>query len=237
MTFNTRRTLLAAALGLAAAVGTVTVLAGPGWPHGDRAACAEERLARIAERYDLSPEQQAQVKTILEEQRAAAQKLQLETRQRIEGVLTEVQRTALEARVARRLDRQVDRLARRLDLKPEQATQVRAILADRKADPSLDRAEIDKRIGAVLTPEQRARFEAMSARGDRQPKCGGRGGRPMGPPPGAPMGAPMGGPMGPPMGGPMSAPPMDGPMAGPPADAMDEDADLDPGEEAAPEPR
>ena len=224
MTFNTRRTLLAAALGLAAA-GTATVAAGPGWPHGDRAACTEERLARIAERYDLSPEQQARVKTILEEQQAANRKLQLETRQRIEGVLTDAQRTALEARLQRRLDRQVDRLARRLDLSPEQATQVRAILAERKADPGLDRAEIDKRIGAVLTPEQRARFEAMSARGDRQPKCGPRGGRPMGPPPGAPMG------------GPMAAPPMDGPMAGPPADTMDDDADLDPGEAAAPEPR
>lgn len=243
MTFNTRRTLLAAALGLTAVVGAASALAGPGWARGDRGACPEDRLARMAQRYELTPEQQTQAKTILEEQGAAARRLHQETRKRIEGLLTEAQRSALEARTRQRLDRRLDRLTRRLNLSPEQATQVRALMAEGRDNPDLDRAEVETRIAAVLNPEQRTRFEAMMARSKGAAKCGPRGGRPMGPPPNGPMGGPMGPPMGPgpngPMTGPMDAGPMGGPMAGPvggPLDDADEGPEaLDDGE--GPEPR
>jgi len=188
MRLRTPRTLLAIAIGLAAALGTGAAFCGQGGPHGD----PDTRLERLTRRLDLTPQQQAQVKTILEEERTAADQLHAQVRQRIQGVLTEEQRAAEAAQQQRGLDRQVDRLTGRLRLSPEQVTQVRAILAERLTNPALARTELQGRIAAVLTPEQQQRFAAMESRGDHRGKRG-DGPRGDGPPTRGPADGPQDG--------------------------------------------
>ena len=188
MRFKTPRTLLAIAIGLAAALGTGAAWCGPGGPRGD----ADTRLERLTARLELTPQQQVQVKTILEEERTAADQLHAQVRQRIQGVLTDAQRAAEAARQQRGLDRQVDRLTGRLRLSPEQVTQVRAILAERLTNPALARTELQGRIAAVLTPEQQQRFAAMESRGDHRGKRG-DGPRGDGPPTRGPADGPQDG--------------------------------------------
>ncbi len=200
MRLTTPRTLLAIGIGIAAATGATAALCGPGGHHGDGAECADAQLARLSERLDLTAEQQAQVKTILEEQRAAADQQRAQTRKRIDGVLTDAQRAAQDARHQKRLDRHLDRLSKRLGLSPEQTAQVRTILAERRTNPDLDRTQVQARIAAVLTPEQQKQFESVGPRGDHQGKkgCGPRGdgrkGGPVGGPPDGPKGGRAGGP-------------------------------------------
>lgn len=209
MRLKTPRTLLAIAIGLAAALGTGAAFCGPGGPHGD----PDARLERLTQRLDLTPQQQAQIKTIIEEGRTAADQLHAQVRQRIQGVLTDAQRAAEAARQQRGLDRQVDRLTGRLRLSPEQVTQVRAILAERLTNPALGRTELQGRIAAVLTPEQQQRFAAMESRGDHRGKRR-DGPRGDGPPTGGPAGGPQDGRRGGPGDGPSDGP-GDGPEDGP----------------------
>ena len=147
-------------------------------------------------------------KTIIEEERTAAQRLHQETRKRIDGVLTEAQRTEQDARMKERMERHVDRLAKRLDLTPEQTTQVRAILDERRDNPDLDRAEVQARIAAVLTPEQKQEFESMGPRDERGEH---HGKKDCGPGRDGPRDSPRGGPRGRPADGPADGPDGDGP--------------------------
>jgi len=188
MRLTTPRTLLAIAIGIAVATGTGAAFSGQRGPHGDPGACAETHLTRLTQRFDLTAEQQTQVKTILEEQAAAAAQLRAQTRQRVDGVLTDAQRAAQQARMQKRLDRHLERLTQRLDLSTEQSTQVRAILAERLSDPALDRAQEQERIAAVLTPEQQQQFESFGPRGNRGDRqgCGRQGDGPRGGPFGGP---------------------------------------------------
>jgi protein CpxP len=99
-------------------------------------------------------------------------------------VLTEAQRAERQRLMGERMERRVERLAERLDLSPEQETQVRAIVLERRADPTLTPSEIRTRIAAVLTDEQRQAFERLADRrgrgGHRDRGPGGCGG-PQGP--------------------------------------------------------
>ncbi len=89
---TTPKTLVVIAFGIAALAATAGALAGSPGRHGDPVAMAQARLARMTERFNLTPEQQPQIKTIIDEQQAAAERNRAETRQRIEGVLTDAQR-------------------------------------------------------------------------------------------------------------------------------------------------
>ena len=127
---------------------------------------------RLTDRLNLSPEQETKVKAILAEEETATERLRLETRQRIAAVLTEAQRAELDQRMQRRLDRHTDRLADRLNLSPEQENQVRAILDERRTNPDLTRDQVRERISAILTPEQKQRFETLGPRGGPGPDGG-----------------------------------------------------------------
>jgi protein CpxP len=169
-------------LALAFAAGSAT--AGPLGHHQMLSERFDSHVERLAERLDLSGDQEQQVRTILEEQHAAADRQREETRRRIDAVLTEAQRAERQRLMGERMERRVERLAERLDLSPEQETQVRAIVLERRADPTLTPSEIRTRIAAVLTDEQRQAFERLADRrgrgGHRDRGPGGCGG-PQGP--------------------------------------------------------
>ena len=194
--------MLAIAIGIATATGATAAFCGQGGPHGDRGG-PDQHLAQLTERLNLTPEQQTQVKAIIEKERAAAQRLRAETRKAIEGVLTDAQRAEQSARMGKRLDRHLERMAKRLSLTPEQTSQIRAILVERQTNPELDRTAVKERIDAVLTPAQKQQFESMRSREehrgnkDREPaRDGPRGGQRGGPDGDGPDGpdAPDGGP-------------------------------------------
>lgn len=174
------KTLLAIALGIASVSGPTIACNGPFGQAGDTPPCGDQRLNRLTDRLDLDPEQETKVKAILAEEDAATERLRLETRQRITGLLTESQRAELDQQMQRRLDRRAERLAKRLNLSPEQEKQVRAIIDERRTNPDLTRAQIKERIAAVLTPEQQQRFDTLEPRGDH---WGRHGCRPVGPGP------------------------------------------------------
>jgi len=162
------KTLIAIALGIGLVTGAAADYGGfpgdgPGRHRGDPA----ERIDRMTEQLSLTPEQQTQIRTIIDEERTAAQRLRAETRQRIDAVLTDAQRAERQAMMKQRFDRELDRLARRLQLTPEQATQLGTIFAERQTNPELTRDELRQRIAAVLTPEQVKRFEDMRLHGRR----------------------------------------------------------------------
>ena len=170
MTFTAPKTLLAIAIGIA----TTAAFAGPGGPRGDATWSADRHLAQMAERLNLTPEQQAQVKTIIEEEHSAAERLHEDARKRIDGLLTDAQHAQQKAEMDQRMGQHVDRLAQRLNLSAEQTTKVRTVLEDQRDQPGLDRTAIKDRIDAVLTPEQRQQLASMGPRDDRQgkPDCG-----------------------------------------------------------------
>ncbi|WP_295449961.1 hypothetical protein [uncultured Thiodictyon sp.] len=196
MTFTAPKTLLAIAIGIA----TTAAFAGPGGPRGDHAWSADKHLAQIAERLHLTPEQQSQVKTIIEEEHAAAERLHQDARKRIDGVLTDSQRAEQNAEMNKRMGQHVDRLAKRLNLTDEQTTKVRAILEEQRDQPGLDRTAIKDRIATVLTPAQRQQLESMGPRDERPGKQDCEPGHdhmrdgPMGGPDGDLADAPDGGP-------------------------------------------
>ncbi|WP_295448429.1 Spy/CpxP family protein refolding chaperone [uncultured Thiodictyon sp.] len=204
MRLTTPRTLLAIAIGIATATGATAAFCGQGGPHGDHGGGPDKHLAQLTERLNLTPEQQAQVKTIIEKEHAAAQRLHADTRKQIEGVLTDAQRAEQSARMQKRLDRHLERMGKRLTLTPEQTTQIRAILVERQTNPDLDRTAVKERIAAVLTPEQKQQFESMGSRDEHRgnqdrepgrdgPRHGQRGG-PDGDGPDGPDDGPDGGP-------------------------------------------
>ncbi len=159
---------IAIALCLATLTGTAA-WAGPLSQHGDAAPRVDERLEHMTRELNLTAEQQAQIRTLIEEQHTAIDRLRQETRKRIDALLTDAQRADRDRVIARRMDRRVDRMADRLDLTPDQTSQIRAIFQERRDDPGLTRSEVRERIVAVLNEEQRKEFETMDQRrGDRR---------------------------------------------------------------------
>ncbi|WP_295388811.1 Spy/CpxP family protein refolding chaperone [uncultured Thiodictyon sp.] len=204
MRLTTPRTLLALAIGIAAATGATAAFCDQGGPHGDNGGRPDKHLAQLTERLNLTPEQQAQIKTIIEEEHAAAQRLRADSRKRIDAVLTDAQRAEQAARMDKRMARHLERLTKRLNLTPEQTAQVRAILVERQTNPDLDRAAVKQRIAAVLTPEQREQLQSMRSRDQQHGRPGGDPKRD------GPRGQ-RGGPDGDPTDGPDDGGPHDGP--------------------------
>ena len=173
MRLTTPNTLLAIAFGIATATTATVAFCGPpglGGPPGADAGCPDRRLALITERLNLTPEQETQVKSIMAEERTAAERIHEDTRKRIDEVLTAAQRAEQQAQRQQRMGQRVDRLAQRLNLTAEQTTQVRAILEEQGAQPGFDRLAARGRIAAVLTPEQRQQLEGP--RGNSRGKMG-----------------------------------------------------------------
>jgi len=65
------------------------------------------------------------------------------------------------------LDRRMKRMTKDLALNAEQATRIRAILAERQTNPDLTHAVLRERIAAVLTPEQLKQYESMQSQSPR----------------------------------------------------------------------
>jgi protein CpxP len=172
------KTLVTGALALTALALMGTALGGPLGRHQDASERVDARLERMTERLDLSADQQARIRSILEEQHAAADLRRQETQRQIDAVLTDPQRAERDRMLEGRMDRRLDRLTDRLDLSSNQVREIRAILEERRSNPDLTRSEIKDRIAAVLTEDQRRAFEQMGPRRGR-----GERGRPFGPPP------------------------------------------------------
>lgn len=144
-------------------------------------------MRHLMRQLDLSENQQAQVRAILEDareqrhalreagDREALRALKAETFRLVHEVLTPAQRERARALRAEHVDRRVTRMTRRLELSDAQASEIRTILL--RAQPG-QRGDVRARIEAVLTPEQRATIEARRAeRGDRGPRMHRRGHR------------------------------------------------------------
>jgi protein CpxP len=179
MTPRFRRASIPIALCFAMLAGPAAVLAGPMGYHRDGTQRIDDRLERMTEELKLTPEQQAQVRTLIEEQQAAIDRLRQDTRSRIDAMLTDTQRAERDRTMDRRIERRVDRMADRLDLTTDQTAQIRAIFEERRDDPDLTRTEVRERIVAVLTDAQRKAFENVADR-----RGGRRGGPDGGPGPG-----------------------------------------------------
>jgi Spy/CpxP family protein refolding chaperone len=163
---NHRRTIMTtAALAGALMLGSATGMAGAWKGHGS-AVDLDTRVARMSQHLQLGDEQQQQLRTILEDQQAEHERLRAQTRQQVDALLTDEQRAVREEAMTARMERRLERMSARLDLDEDQQAQVRALLAERRDDPTLTRDEMRGRLATVLNDEQQQRLSAL--RGDRR---------------------------------------------------------------------
>ncbi len=172
---NTGKSFRTATLAFAVtAVMATSVLAGPRGFEQDPSAFPDQRIERMTRNLDLTTEQQGEIRTILEEQRAQALQQREDTRARIGALLTPEQQARIEAQRNSRMERHLDRLADRLDLSEDQVAQVRTVMQTKHDDSGMTRDEIREQIKAVLTEDQLERFEARgpgSKRGGPDAPC------------------------------------------------------------------
>ncbi|WP_296806041.1 hypothetical protein [Thiocapsa sp.] len=179
---NTGKSFRTATLAFAVtAVMATSVLAGPrGFDH-DPSAFADQRIERMTRTLDLTSEQQGEIRTILEDQRARALQQREEVQARIGAVLTPDQQARIEEQRDSRMERHLDRLADRLDLSEEQVAQVRTVMQTKNDGSGMARDEIQGQIKAVLTEEQLQRFDARGPGSKRggpgEPCASGKTGR------------------------------------------------------------
>jgi Spy/CpxP family protein refolding chaperone len=173
---NTGKSFRTATLTFAVtAVMATSVLAGPRGFDQDPSAFADQRIERMTRTLDLTTEQQGEIRTILEEQRAQALQEREEVQARIGAVLTPEQQARIEEQRDSRMERHLDRLADRLDLSEEQVAEVRTVMQTNNDGSGMTRGEIQEQIKAVLTEDQLERFEARgpgSKRGGPGEHCG-----------------------------------------------------------------
>jgi Spy/CpxP family protein refolding chaperone len=151
---------------------TTAAVAGPWGHHGAFARDTQSRIERMTEQLDLSEDQQRDVAAILEQQRAQRDLARQQARAEIDALLTDEQRTARDQAVAERLDRRVERMARRLDLTQEQQTAVRELFEDKRQDPTLGADELHERMQSVLSEEQQAMLAQGPGRGGPKDRGG-----------------------------------------------------------------
>jgi hypothetical protein len=131
-------------------------------------------MERMTRTLDLTPEQQTEIRTILEEQRARELQERQDLQARIDAVLTSEQRERIEEQRETRMEKRLDGLAERLDLSEDQVVQVRSIMSTDHDDSGMTRDEIREQIKTVLTEDQLKRFEARgpgSKRGGSGEPC------------------------------------------------------------------
>lgn len=153
-------------LAIATLIAATPVIAGPekGWLGPE---ALDRKIERMTETLELTPEQQGELRDILEEQRTLAEQQRQETQARVRALMTPEQLDRIDEQREARMERHLDRLTRRLALTSEQVEQVRGIMQAKVADPTLGRAELRERISTVLTEEQRQAFDAKRQRPGR----------------------------------------------------------------------
>jgi protein CpxP len=153
---------LAAALACVLAAGATAALAGP--PFG--AERADRHLERMTEQLDLTDAQQAEIRAMLDAHQQSADADRAQLREQIDTVLTDEQRALRDQQMEDRMARRLDRMADRLDLTDAQREEMQAIMAEKRENPSLTRAELREQMAAVLTDEQRDQLTRMRDRHD-----------------------------------------------------------------------
>lgn len=176
MKFTTTRTLAAIVIAITGATATTAALCGPKAERWNGPGFTEERLERMTQHLDLTTDQQTQIRAILEEQSAAREAQRIETRQRIDAVLTEEQRAERDQTMNARMDRRMERMTDRLDLTADQSDAIRAIMLEGRNNPQLTRAQIREQIAGVLTEEQLEQFQSRGKKGCGPSNRGGFGG-------------------------------------------------------------
>ncbi|AHF05585.1 hypothetical protein MARPU_12505 [Marichromatium purpuratum 984] len=158
--------------GIALAVGLLTAAPialampfGPGYGYGPGDDLPMP-MARMADRLDLDDAQREQVRVILDEARQAREQQQLETRKRIDELLTDEQRAERDRLSERRIERRVDRLDARVGLTAEQAQALTELFQRQHQQLDLTRTELREAVAEILTEEQRAALDTpMQRRG------------------------------------------------------------------------
>jgi len=155
------RTSAALALILGAAlIGATTAQAQPGMGGpGGPAMDIGSKVEYMTKQLDLTPEQQEQVRTILEKTRQEQMRLRQENRAQIDALLTEEQKAKRTERQLKAVNRQVERLTDQLDLTDEQADQLKALFTEQRQSRALTRDQMHERMGAILTADQLAEFD------------------------------------------------------------------------------
>ncbi|MFD2111785.1 Spy/CpxP family protein refolding chaperone [Thiorhodococcus fuscus] len=137
----------------------------------------DSRIERMADQFDLTNDQQSQIRTILENARVQREQQRLEVREQIESVLTSEQKSKRDSRLKERMDRRLERMTDRLDLSDEQVAKMKALFEEASNNPDLTKTEVRQRISGILTEEQRSELRDNRRpphRGDRgsRPDCG-----------------------------------------------------------------
>ncbi len=170
-------------------------MAQPG-PGGERGP-GGGHMSFLAERLDLTSEQQTQIKQIFERHMAKAKA----ERQAFEATLTPEQRAEMEARRKEWEERHKERVAERAE-RPEGKKEPKGEGKERRGRPDgppgsgpmanltpeqreafrakreAEREAIDAEIRAVLTPQQAAEFDKLKSERPERPPGGPRGERP-----------------------------------------------------------
>ncbi|MCG6860530.1 MAG: pilus assembly protein [Chromatiaceae bacterium] len=128
----------------------------------------EARVVQMTKQLELTPEQEAQIRAILEAERAKQRAERTAVRKKIDSVLTDEQRATRDAQVKRRVERHVARIADRLELNSETRTKLTAVMMEKLDDPNWTRDKLRERLSTVLTDDQLAELdETRPDRGSR----------------------------------------------------------------------
>ena len=159
----THSLLIAGSIAIMASAAT----AAPWGGHGKGCEQSDERIERIermTDRLDLSDDQQAQIRTIFDEQRQQRRTQRQAMRERIDAVLTPEQLALRDQHMDERQTRRLDRMAERLELTAEQQDAMAALLQEKRADPNLDPGQMRVRMAEILDEAQLARLDDMRHR-------------------------------------------------------------------------
>lgn len=169
---NKQRSIIAATATLAGALilGATAGIAGPRMAHGGD---VDARVAGMAERLQLSDDQQQQLRSVFDAQQAERERLRADTRRQIDDLLTDEQRALRDQAMETRMERRLERMSARLGLDDAQQAEIRTLMQARLADPTLTREEMRERIGMVLTQEQQARLSERRGGGFQRMRCDG----------------------------------------------------------------
>ncbi len=138
--------------------------AAPWGGHGQGCEQRDSRIERMTERLDLSNDQEAQIRTILDEQREQQRAQRQAMRERIDAILTPEQLALRDQHMEQRQTRRLDRMAERLELTAEQQDAMAALMQEKRADPGLDRDQMRERMAEILDEAQLARLDDLRNR-------------------------------------------------------------------------
>lgn len=143
----------------------VSASARPPWP--DYGLAPEDRIERrievMAEQLDLTAEQQAEMREILEAQALKRREERATVDARIDDVLSAEQRAMRDEQLARRVERRVARFAERLDLSAEQESELLRLMMGSNDPAEWNGDAMREQLAAVLTAQQLAQLDGLRA--------------------------------------------------------------------------